>query len=40
LECAEELVDLRDPVTTNRMAAIPQRTVDELNVVFASAEHD
>ena len=37
---ARERVDLRDPVATDRVAAIAQRAVDELDVVFATAEHD
>jgi len=27
-------------VAAHRVAAVPQRPVDELDVVFASAEHD
>jgi hypothetical protein len=35
-----ERVDLCDPMATHGVAAIAQRTVDELDVVFATAEHD
>jgi hypothetical protein len=35
-----ERVDLRDPVATDGVPAIAQRTVDELHVVFSTAEHD
>ena len=37
---ARERVDLRDPMAMHGMAAIAQRSVDELDVVFATAEHD
>ena len=37
---ARERVDLRDPVAAHRVAAIAQRAIDELDVVFATAEHD
>ena len=37
---AGEGVDLRDPVAADRVAAVAQRAVDELDVVFATAEHD
>src|SRR5688572_7863358 len=40
LERAEERVDLRDPMTADRVTTIAQRAVDELDVVFATAEHD
>ena len=37
---ARQRVDLRDPMATDRVAAVAQRAVDELDVVFATAEHD
>ena len=37
---AGERVDLRDPMAAHGMAAIAQRAVDELDVVFATAQHD
>ena len=37
---AGERVDLRDPVAAHGMAAVAQRAIDELDVVFATAQHD
>jgi hypothetical protein len=37
---ADERLELRDPMAADRMAAIAQGTVDELDVVFATAQHD
>ena len=37
---AGERIDLRDPIATDGMAAVAQRAIDELDVVFAAAEHD